>query len=252
LYKLEEQVQSFKQARDLAGEAVRIFRTEVPERPRLIESLIELGCVYREWVRTDYRPSDLDPARRTLVQNGKEAFRDAIREGEAEEEFLYLVVEAQVNLAWLHYYVGEIKQALEELESVMRRVPREYHITSEDGLPSKDLPLTFYWAQMGEACLLRGQMFMDEFRESQKLDALENAVRWYTLSLAYNELYASLSRDIRHGLERIYDNLKELNVREEFPAVRRAVDEAAREYHLPKRTRMHEFLDDSFSWMKAV
>jgi len=247
LYTPEQSADLLHQAEEYGKEAVEIFTDAVRERAQLVDALIELGCVYREWarIRRQYEAPDHHD-QRALERLGDEALSRAIREGETEPGLLHRVVDAQVNLAWLYYYRDNDARARKELGEVFRRVPGQYLITPAQGLPPRDLPLTFYWVQLGKAYLLYGQMAMREFREDKALERLQEAARNYTLSLAYDELYAADFRDLRRGMERIYDGLKDLNVKEEFPAVYRAVDETAREYRLPTPTRMHKFLQESF------
>jgi hypothetical protein len=81
---------------------------------------------------------------------------------------------------------------------------------------------------------------------AERLEQLEEAGRHYTLSLAYDQLFAPDFRDLRRGMERIYDSLKGLNRKEEFPALYRGVDGVTEKYKLPTPTRMHRFLEESF------
>ncbi len=249
LYTPEESAEYLRQAEEHAKEAVYIFTHQVPERPQLIQALIELGCTYRDWAWIREQYGGLAPDRKTLARRGEDTLRRAIREGEAEAGLLHKVVDAQVNLAWLYHYIGKDDKAARELENVLERVPPEYHITPKRGLPERDLAQVFLWVQLGKVQLLYGQIAMRQFRQStspERLEHLEAAGHHYTLSLAYDELFAPDFRDMRRGMDRIYDNLKALNVKEEFPTIRRGVDKAAEKYKLPKPTRMHRFLDESF------
>jgi len=248
IYTPEESAEHLRQAEEHAREAVDIFTTQVPERPQLIQALIELGCTYRDWAWIRDQYGGTDPNRKILARRAEDALRRAMREREEEAGLLHMVVDAQVNLAWLHYYLERGDEAQQTLKEVLDRVPSEYHITSEHGLPDRDLPQTFLWVQLGKAHLLYGQIAMRLFQESrgpERLEHLETAARHYTLSLAYDELFAPDFRDMHRGMERIYDSLKKLN-REEFLAVRRGVDGTAEEYHLPEPTRVHRFLSESF------
>ncbi|MBM4428756.1 MAG: tetratricopeptide repeat protein [Chloroflexi bacterium] len=249
LYTPEEDVEHLRLAEEHAKEAVDIFTSQVLERPQLIQALIELGCTYRDWAWILYQYGDADSGRRTLAHHGEAALRRAIREGEAEPGLLHMVVDAQVNLAWLYYYMGEDDKAERELEAVIKRVPPEHYIVLGRGLPDRELPQTFLWVQLGKAQLLYGEIAMRKFQQSkakERLEYLETAAGHYTLSLAYNELFAPDFPDMRRAMAHMYDDLKALNVKEEFPVVYRGVDKAAEEYNLPKPTRMHRFLAKSF------
>jgi tetratricopeptide (TPR) repeat protein len=248
-YTPEESAEYFRQAEEHAREAVDIFTSQVPERPQLIQALIEMGCTHRDWALIRDRYSSTDPDRKVLARRAEDALRRAMREGAEEPGLLHMVVDAQVNLAWLYRYMDEDARAERELEDVLARVPPEYLITPERGLPAPDLPQTFLWAQLSKAHLLYGQMAMRQFRQSartERLEHLEMAGHHYTLSLAYGERFAPDFRDLRRGMERIYDSLKGLNRKEEFPALYRGIDGATKEYNLPRPTRMHKFLEESF------
>jgi tetratricopeptide (TPR) repeat protein len=242
----EEGVKYLRQAVDHARQAVEIFDGRVPGRPQLIQALIELGCIYRDWawIRDQYEGAD--PDHRILVSKAEDSLRRAIREGEGEPGLLHMSVDAQVNLAWLFHDAGEDDRAARELDTAIQRVPPEYHITTH-GLPTFDLPQTFLWARLGKAQLLYGAVAMRQFRQStepERLTHLETMAHHFTLSLAYDELFAADFPDMRRGIEYIYDSLKELNWQEEFPLVHRSVDRVAEAYNLPKPTRMHRFLAD--------
>ncbi len=241
LYAPEESADLLKQAARHAQEAVEIFDKSVPERPRKIEALLELGCVYRQWawLRPSYT-SVTDNAPHVLAQNSEEALRQAIQV--AGEDLLHRGVDAHVNLAWLYYYVRDNEKARAEAETVIQRIDQRYHITS-NGWPDQSLPQAFFWVQLGKACLLLGQIAFREFQRSQGPAHLEKAARYYTLALAYNELFAPDFRDVRRGQDRIYDRLKGLNT-QEFQAVYQGIRQAIYEYSLPTPTRMQQFLKD--------
>jgi Tfp pilus assembly protein PilF len=248
LYPPERWAEFLRQAAERCLEAVDIFAGQVPERPRLVEALLEQGCTYRDWaaIRESYQGAD--PDSKTLARRAEDALRRAMREGEGEPGLFHKVIDAQVNLAWLYHYQGDDGRADQELKKVISRVPSEYLITPGQGLPERDLPQSFLWVQLGKSQSLYGQMAMKRFRDSkgsERLEHLEAAGYHYTLSLAYDELFAAEFRDMRRGMERIYDNMKKLN-RQEFLDVCRGIDRAATEYNLPPPTRMHKFLTDSF------
>jgi tetratricopeptide (TPR) repeat protein len=252
LYTPEESADLLRRAREHASEAVDIFTNTIREHPRLIQALIELGCVYRDWANIRNKNEGPDPDRSALASKGEEALRRAIREAAEEEELLYLVVNAQVNLAWLYHYVDDDEKAHHELKEAIDRTPREYYIEQGRGLPKRDLPTAYFWVQLGKAHLLYGQIAMRKFQDSKDLEHLREAARHYTLSLAYDQFYAPDFRDMRRGTERIYNNLKGLNVQVEFPAVYEEVDKVAKEYKLETPTLMDKFLFDSFGPLEVL
>jgi hypothetical protein len=249
LYGLDKKVELLLESREHAREAVYIFTHEVRELTQVIQARIEQGCTYRDlaWIRSQAQKDEAES--RILVERGEDALRMAIKSGEAEPDLRHLVVDAQVNLAWLYAYADKDDRAETELQKAIERVPEEYRIAPLRGLPDAALPQSFLWVQMGKAHLLLGELAIGRYRRcvgQECLDHLETSAQDYTLSLAYDELFAHDFRDMRRGMERIYDALKKLNRREEFPAVYRGIDKAAEKYDLDLPTRMHRFLDESF------
>ncbi|MEM3554744.1 MAG: tetratricopeptide repeat protein, partial [Candidatus Micrarchaeaceae archaeon] len=108
LYSPEEIAGFLRQAADHANDAVEIFEKVVPERPRLVEALIERGCVYRfwAWLRPKYEPAPEreDPDVGELFRRAEEDLRRAM--DLAGEELPFRHLDAHVNLAWLYYYVA--------------------------------------------------------------------------------------------------------------------------------------------------
>lgn len=244
LYETEECADLLRQAERNATEAVEIFREAVPEHPRLVEALIERGCVYRQWAWLRYRrpytyPSD--PKWEELTTKSEGDLREAMEF--SGEDIAYRRLDAHVNLAWLYYFVGQNDQADEEAQKAIGNISRAHGSPEEQVSPRSDLPRPFYWLLLGKAHLLRGQVAERRFREREDKDHLHQAARFYTLSLAYDERFAADFRDLRGALRRIYGRLRKLN-REEFQAVHEGIAEAVKEYDLEKPTRMDKLLGE--------
>jgi len=225
----------------------------VHDRSRLVEALIELGCVYRDWARLRplYDRETTDPDRDAIALDAEAALRRAIREAETEKELSHRAVQAQVNLAWLYHYVGQDDRASAELRRAIAHVGPEYLITQHSGLPKRDLPVSYFWVQLGKAHLLLGEIAMAEYRSITHLDKLTEAARMYTLSLAYDRLYAPDFRDMRRGKDRIYDNFKTLKA-EEFPAVYKSVSDTEQAFRMQSPSLMSSFLLESFGDLNAM
>lgn len=266
LYLPQEQVEFFQEAASNAHRAVSIFRQDVPERSRLIESLIELGCVYRDWahLQVEHQP---EPERSLadLAEQGERTLRQAAKE--AHGHYIHLELDALVNLAWLHFYICQPDQARHVIErEVLGILDEGYLFTTQRGAPQIDAPTTLNWVQIGKAHLLLGLMhkatftqLYKEHREAgkssqQALDLtqahLVKAVRAFTMALAYNELYAPDFRDMRRAKDRIYQELKGLNPHEKV-LVRATVEHMEQEYHLVAPSALQRFLDESFSIWNA-
>jgi tetratricopeptide (TPR) repeat protein len=241
LYSPEDGAELLRQALQHANDAVDIFTYQVPERSRLVEALIERGCIYRQWawLRPLYQ-SDQDPDQNELARRSERDLKQAIEE--AGEDLVYRRLDAQVNLAWLYYYVREHERAQKEAEAALSSVPEDYRF--ERGRPDTEhLPYTFYWFLQGKTHLLLGELAWREFAAGKGLEFLERCGEHYTLALAYDELFAPDFRDLRRALYRVYRRVRKLN-EEEFRALRRGMDGAVIRYHLPTPTRMDRVLED--------
>ncbi len=238
-YTPEQQEELLRKARRLADEAVAIFTHRVEERSRLIEALIELGCIYRDWVRIHPLASALEAtAREEMALRAERTLQRAAEE--AGETFPHLRVDALVNLAWLYFYAGQPEGAEETVEEVFQSLPADFFITPERGVPRRDLSPAFFWVQIGKAHMLLALMAMDRFRSAyerlraegksreEALDAtrdlLQKGVEHFTLALAHDVLYAPDFRDLRRGKDLFYQSLKGLN-----PAELRLAYETARQ-----------------------
>jgi len=228
LYAPEEQADLLRQAAQHAAEAVEIFSSpQMRERSRLVEALIERGCVYRQWawLRPQYEAEE-DPTREELARRSEEDLRRAMEE--AGEAMAYRRLDAHVDLAWLYYYMREYRRAEEEAQAAIASVPEEYRF--EKGWPDKErLPYSFYWSLLGKAYLLLGEIAMRQFEygECKEEEYLRKGGFHYTLGLAYDELYAEDFRDLRRAIYRIYIRIRRLN-EEEFASLHEGIREAVK------------------------
>lgn len=254
----QRNVTLLRQAEVYARRAMDIFTREVAEKPRLIEALIELGCVYREWARL--RPqydSVEDGSQQELAERGEYALRRAATE--AHGLLTHKEVDALVNRAWLRFYVKDTVGARQIIEGEVYPLAQEYRIVEKQGPPELPDSNAFLWVQLGKANLLLGQIAFDEYRvkydELKQAGAdtaavtylLQEAARYFTLSLAYDELFASDFRDLRAGLDVIYRDLKVLNPAE-LRIVYEATRETAKDFGLDRSgsSRMQVFMEKSF------
>lgn len=249
------------QAAEHAEEAAKIF-DEIQEPARQVEALIEVGCAYRDWAkfRRDY-PDLLAEKEKAeakakslsdLTAQSQQALQQAAQIAE-QLGIRYRQVDAMVNLAWLHYYVFEDEKAIAMLDKVTALIPQAYGITPYEkglgGLPilDKEKAIIPFWAQLGKAELLRGQIAFNRFaRSSNKdIDALKETAEHYTLSLAYDTQFSDQEfRDMRRAMDRIYERLKPLNAAEML-VVYDAVADVEKKYNLGE-SRMKRFLERNF------
>ena len=267
LYTPQESADLLRQAERYAREALQIFSEEHKEPSRLVEALLELGCIYRDWanIRERYDGQSRDYARQELAKSGEQMLRRAARE--AGERFPHRRVDALVNLAWLRYYIGDSTGARQVIAEEVFPLVEEYRFT-EQGKPHIEAPITFIWVQLGKAHTLLGRiafegyrMANDRYRESRdeknRTEAhsyLRQAAAEWTLALAYDRLFAADFRDLRRGMDRIYENVRTLNA-EEMGIVYRAIDETAEKYNLEKPPALRLYLEETFgrlSWEERI
>ena len=277
MYPVGRQAEMLKEAAALADEAVAIFAQEAREKVRLVEALIELGCVYREWMRIRETAAyvgtrDLSPGQ--MVERSERAFRGAI--DEACADMPHKMLDAQVNLAWLYYYTKEEGKARDLLtEAMATDAVRPYLICPGKKPPKRDLPQPVFWMHLGKAHLLLGRLAMRKYDDVRKdngerwrsskdtgrlsadrpllvLDMLDDAAEQFLLALEYDRLYADDFRDLRRGQERIYDELKGFNLDFEFPAFVTSMERAEAKYTLTHPTLLESFLTEAFGPMELL
>jgi len=232
-----------------AEEAVKIFTEIVKGEPlRLVEALIELGCVYREWIRY----LRIEKQQEEKIKRGSLAFKTAV-EVARKAGYEYRAIDALVNLAWLYYYVGDLEKSRDILAKEVRDpIPSDYLYTRENEA-KRNTPISWKWVQLGKANLLLGMMLFDEYRKAQFFkdlyvaeQKLRQAAHNWTISMAYYKLYGSNFRDLRKGREDIYSRLTELNF-QEIQWFKDSMEQTYREYHISEEGRtMEELLKERF------
>lgn len=235
VYDEKEKIEYLSEAAKRAEEAVKIFTEKVKEEPlRIVETYIELGCVYREWIR---QLSKEDPDREEKIERSRASYEKAVKVSR-DAGYEYRVIDAQVNMAWLYYYIGDFLEALDILVKKVRNpYGDEYLYTREHGV-NRNILIPWYWVQLGKANLLIGIMSFDNYRDAHTKDPmlaeqrLRQAAHSWTLSMAYNKLYESNFRDFIKGREEVYIRLTELGMRE-MQWVKESMEQTYSEYHIP-------------------
>lgn len=248
VYDEKKKIEYLNEAAKRAEEAVHIFKDKIKGEPlRLVEAYIELGCVYREWVRQIKK----NPERENKIQLSHNAYEDAVKTAR-KAGYEYRAIDALVNMAWLYYYAGEFSKSRGILaERVRDQIGDEYLYTKRHSAKG-DVPTPWHWVQLGKANVLLGMMFFDEYRDphnkSLQLEEtkLRQAAHNWALSMAYNKLYGNNFRDFNKGREDVYSRLTELNI-QEMKWVRDSMEKTYKEYHIPEDGRaLEELLKERF------
>lgn len=241
VYAERRKIEYLTRAAELAEEAVMIFTEKIKNEPlRPVEAYIELGCVYREWIRS--LPKE-HPERRKQIERSRVAYEKAVKVAR-ESGYEYRAIDALVNMAWLYYYVNDLEKAREILtKEVRNHIGDEYLFTREHGVVREALN-PWHWVQLGKANVLLGMMFFDEYLSAPKdsplaKQKLQQAVHNWVLSMAYNTLYSKDFRDFKKGREDIYKRLSTLNS-QEMKWVRESMERTHNEYHISDEQRAFE------------
>jgi len=271
MYNPAEKRERLDEAASLAEEAVRIFSEGVRERMRLIEARIEVGCDHRD--AAHFLADELNLAEREeLHAAGVEAFSTALAEMKDDASFTHKRMEAQVNWAFLEHYMGDDEKAerlLAETETndapqayLLREIkttdaPQAYLLRADETRAvGEALPQPVFWTHLGKAALLRGRIAMRRFRcagkdPEQAAVHLRAAAQHFTLALEYDRLFAPTFRDLRRGLDAIYDELKGLNA-VEFTAFMQGAATTAGAYGLQRPTHLEQFIEAELDIMDAA
>lgn len=238
IFSPQERKRWLEQAAEHAERAAEIFDKEIREDAHLAQALIELGCAHRNLIRI-LKNGNAEGEWQKHANLGEDALNKAI-EAARDESLKYLRVDAQVNLAWLYHYAGRAEDAVTMAENAKKRIPSEFYITEQQGVPAEaeKLPQAFLLVQLGKVEMLLGEIALQG-------KGWVAAGKHFALSLAYDQLYAPDFRDMRRGMDKMYTLLKSLNA-DELGEVLKGVNEAAEQYRLRTPTRMHRFLADSF------
>lgn len=221
---------------------------------RRAEAAIELGCVHRDLAKVIRGPN---PDQASVTEEVKEHarqseiyLREAVRVVSDRPHLHYWAVRALVNLAWLYYYVLEDEEAEKLAKEAKSCIPPSYYIPLPEGeqRPQAEEAVIPYALELGKAELLLGQVAFNAYkkhkqgskRDQQEAETfLREAIKHYTLSLAYDTLFLELStRDSRRGMDRIYANLSTLDK----AYVVRMTEEVVQELGLDENTRMLRFV----------
>lgn len=241
----EEVLDYLKKASQYVAEAVTIFTEQVKQPLRQVETYIEVGCVYREWVR--HLPAD-SLGRSEMIEKSRVAYEAAVKVA-MDGGYEYRAIDALVNLAWLDYYVGDVQKTEEALRTKVRDYLGDKRLfTREHGVDKSHPPISWNWVQLGKANVLLGKIYFDQYeqanRKKQKSEAegkLRQAAHNWTLSMAYNSLYGKDFRDFAKGREDVYKCLNELN-NEEMNWVVDSMNRTHQEYHIAEEQRAFEQL----------
>lgn len=221
-----------------AKAALAIFSEKVNEPVRRVWALIELGSVYRDWLRwrqggpdvpapAGEQPEAMDSRSiEELFQAGVKAFTEA-EQAAVEIQQLTHRLDALINCAWLlHYYYFDAEHnavredgraAVNTLFAAIDALFTEAH-----GMPAG---LTIGWLQQaprddllvrrGDWEALQGELALIRFSRTADVAALQTATTHLLVSFAcYHHYSERTTRQLRRARTRIYDVVKRFNPNE--------------------------------------
>lgn len=239
-----------------ANQAVNLLRNSPADR---VEALLERGCICRQVAR-EYQRQGRKAEAEDLADTG----RKDLERASALASALSLPGQqalAWTNLGWLCYYRGELDGIEEALYRVYTALPKEYLFPSQGPLPpvaqngNRNKAALPYWDTLGKAEMLRAYLALDQAPaaadDRDRVARIREAVRHFTLSLAYDELVADDYFGVRRAEESLLRRILEdgLNIR----MLHQYAQRVAQEQGLAQPTRFQRFLNRLFGppelWM---
>ncbi len=181
---------------------------------RLVETYIELGSLYRDWLSyTRDAPAKIHEQRYTSALSYLNKALDLAAENDA---LAHLKLDALVNLAWTHYYAGKrelAQKSLLEIETNDRLVNPKLLFLQDKKPDLSDQNAGFILKQLGKIMALRGKIAFDEFYERKRRQKefdpnplLNQATQMYIRALAYREAFSH--RSVTVVYDDLYSSLK--------------------------------------------
>jgi tetratricopeptide (TPR) repeat protein len=232
-----------------ANQAVNLLKNNPPDR---VAALIERGCLHRDLARRYYLLHREVEAVQSARKSRRDLERAAALAGAMDLADQYAL--AWVNLGWLWYYAGQIQEAQQALATGLSAIPPDYLFPVYGPQPRmaeetrRDEARLSFWSTLGNAEILRVHIALDRSRsapdEGQRAEKVREAVRYATLSLAYNEHVARECFDIARAEEGLHTRILQdhLNVEE----LHRYAGQVAETQGLRQPTRFQSFLNRMF------
>ncbi|GIK43240.1 MAG: hypothetical protein BroJett011_70730 [Chloroflexota bacterium] len=260
-------------------EALDIF-TNAPEVNlqiiRRVEAEIELGCLYRDYLYYVKNFLDVHPEQETrwrlLKDKALQHLEEAVKL--AENRFPFHHLDAQVDLAWTHYYADDLDQAEAFSDDIISSLSGKPFVLKKNNLPPSPQAIdeTYALFQLGKLWTVKGRIALDHFldcgrdiqkikqskteahqvsgRDRQSNQYLQAAAEAFVLSLGYGLLFSPRSPNIGFAFDHLYEYLKKFNP-DEMKLFYRHQHKVRRSYQVTKikpenLADVEEFLLESF------
>lgn len=215
-----------------AKEACAIFTHQVNEPVRRVWALIELGCVYRDWLRwrqagagvpiavLERQEATADRADTELFEAGVAAFQEAEKVAAEIQQFTHRL-DALINHAWLLYYSAFDAGQVEFRENSRTQVATlfgtidalfdEIYGAHPESLTGwlQQAPRDDLLVRRGDWEAFQGELALERFRLNKERAALQAAAEHLLLSYAcYQRFSDRMIRQARRARTRIYNAIK--------------------------------------------
>lgn len=242
-------------AERLLREARTIFSTEIEEAARQIIVAIEVGSLYRDRLRPT--PMSMSPRQRQDIYREALLNLETAKEMAVEHGLHHLKADADVNIAWTHFYARQFPRVGEAIEQMKADIDPVYFITPtyQPDVENREL-VHIFWAtrQLSKANMLQGRVALKRFtrledelkekypgeenarkrhrmmREDETAqEYLAQAAEAYALSLGYTHILSPGGRILEYTLDDLYTRIRAFN-RFELDALHEQVVELRKRY----------------------
>ncbi len=258
----------YTEAENALRQAIDLFKEGGPaggEVARWVEAQIEMGCLQRDWIlisegqRKERRYRE---ALSTLQQAARKA---------TEIQNTRLQMDAEVNLAWVHYYFGKFDAAEDAIFRAEKFIPPDAFLTTTN-LPAPGRDDVYVYHQLSKISALHGRIALERFRycadevgsgisdkfERRRLvkndqganDFLRTGAEQYSLAIAYASIFSPRSSVLSVAYDSLYDYLKKFN-EDELEQFYKYEREARKKYNLGNLgiddvSKVDQFLNECF------
>jgi len=229
--------------------AMRIFEQVVDEPVRLVETLDELGCIYRDRARLVREMAPNSPLARTIAAEAIKLLGRCIKLAD-KFQFLVPYVDACEDLAQTYFSRRDYDNTHIWLERAEEVVPEDYKF--REGVLQTEMPeekrVEAFWLQMGKIELLRGSLAFDLGTDggsrSATREVLQETAQHYLLAAAYFEQYSDRAIGLRATFRQMYDRFKHCTL-DELQYLREEALPAIADKYAIDLTRPGRFFEDT-------
>lgn len=205
----------YDQAEFALREALTIFESSsaAGEVPRRVEAWNELGCLFRDRLRRDGPTQDRRRYYREAERNLRSAY-DKARELQLDR----LAIDAAVNIAWTHYYFGDLDRTEDQLRTVEKLLPDDCLLREDQQPPSPLRDDSYVFFYLSKMYTLHGRVAFKRYLRAEEAEVRQSHLRQmaasFVRSLGYAQLFSPRSSALALAYDHLYECLKSLSGRD--------------------------------------